>query len=300
MTKRSIGPAAHPPSRHPADDLTRSAGRKRDQWRRQRMAASALAIVAYSVIGAVVSPDLGSGALTVEAGDARVLPLSSGASVGLDFSGGAVVPDRADTGAGARGEETAHPVHAVATVVGTFAEMAAESVPADGTGTVAAGGGSATRAAPVADEPEPAPAPSPPTPEPDPDRESVAPEAVSPVPVTPAAPPAPATEPTVIAVHAAPAAAPSGSAEEAIATFFLDVYDQAVTVATCESGLDPAAVSSGGGNHGLFQINNVHRAAFEAATGTAFDPGVYDPYLNAQFARQLFDGSGWEPWACQP
>lgn len=280
MTKRFTGPATHPPSRHPADDLARSAGRKRDHWRRQRMAAGALAIVAYSIIGAVVSPDLGSGALNVETGDAPVRPLSSGASVGLDLGAdlSSVVPDGAETGAGARGGEMDHPVDAVATVVGTFAEMAAETMPADGTGTVAAGEAAMTLAAPVASEPEPA----------------------APAPATQAAPPAAAIEPTVIAVHATPAAAPSSSAEDAIATFFLDVYDQAVTVATCESGLDPGAISSGGGNHGLFQINDVHRAAFEAATGTGFDPGVYDPYLNAQFARQLFDGSGWEPWACQP
>ena len=27
---------------------------------------------------------------------------------------------------------------------------------------------------------------------------------------------------------------------------------------------------------------------------------VYDAYYNAQFARHLYDNSGWQPWACRP
>lgn len=123
-------------------------------------------------------------------------------------------------------------------------------------------------------------------------------------PPAPAPAPAPAPEPVVQAVPApapepAPAPAPSGSAEEAIAAWFPDVYDQAVAVASCESGMDPGAVSSGGGNHGLFQINNVHRGSFEAVTGQPWSE-VYNAYYNAQFARHLYDSSGWRPWACQP
>jgi len=76
--------------------------------------------------------------------------------------------------------------------------------------------------------------------------------------------------------------------------------DAAVRVARCESNLNPAAVSPGGGNHGLFQINNVHAATFEAVTGAPWASGRYDAGKNAQFARWLYDSSGWGPWTCKP
>ena len=75
--------------------------------------------------------------------------------------------------------------------------------------------------------------------------------------------------------------------------------EAATRVATCESGLDPGAVSAGGGNHGLFQINSVHAAQFEAVTGEPWS-AVYDAGKNAQFARWLYDSSGWGPWTCKP
>lgn len=73
----------------------------------------------------------------------------------------------------------------------------------------------------------------------------------------------------------------------------------AESVAWCESGMNPNAVSSGGGNHGLFQINSVHRGAFEAVTGQPWG-AVYDPYWNAVFAKHLYSQSGWQPWGCKP
>ena len=63
--------------------------------------------------------------------------------------------------------------------------------------------------------------------------------------------------------------------------------------------MNPGAMSAGGGNHGLFQINNVHRSSFESVTGRPW-ADVYDAGANAQFARHLYDRSGWDPWACQP
>jgi hypothetical protein len=69
-------------------------------------------------------------------------------------------------------------------------------------------------------------------------------------------------------------------------------------VARCESGLNPGAVSAGGGNHGLFQINSVHRSAFTSVTGQPWD-AVYNAYYNAQFARHLYNSSGWQPWGCR-
>jgi Lysozyme like domain len=73
----------------------------------------------------------------------------------------------------------------------------------------------------------------------------------------------------------------------------------ATRVAECESGMNPAAVSAGGGNHGLFQINSVHRGAFESLTGQPWT-AVYDAQWNTKFAKHLHDQAGWQPWTCQP
>jgi hypothetical protein len=125
--------------------------------------------------------------------------------------------------------------------------------------------------------------------------------APAPVQAAPAAVEAPAPEPEpepAPAPEPVAAPAPSGAAEEAIAAWFPENYDRAVQIASCESGMNPGAVSRGGGNHGLFQINNVHQGAFESVTGVSFFDGVYNAYYNAQFARHLYDNSGWSPWAC--
>jgi hypothetical protein len=91
------------------------------------------------------------------------------------------------------------------------------------------------------------------------------------------------------------------SAEGWIAAFWPDNYQEARSVAWCESRLDPNAVSPGGANHGTFQINVVHRASFEQVMGQPFNPGIYDPAANAMFARWLYDQSGgWGPWSCRP
>ena len=75
--------------------------------------------------------------------------------------------------------------------------------------------------------------------------------------------------------------------------------DAAVSVADCESSLNPNAVSSGGGNHGLFQINNVHADDFASVTGRPWSDR-YDARANTVFAKWMFDRSGWGPWACSP
>ena len=86
--------------------------------------------------------------------------------------------------------------------------------------------------------------------------------------------------------------------QDAVTIAFGPLADQAMGVANCESGLDPNAVSSGGGNWGLFQINTVHRDSFEAVTGQPWS-NVVDPYANANFAAWLYNQSGgWGPWAC--
>lgn len=72
---------------------------------------------------------------------------------------------------------------------------------------------------------------------------------------------------------------------------------QAQRVAKCESELNPNAVSPTN-DHGLFQINAVHRAAFSRVTGLAWSH-VYDAYANARYARDLYNRQGWSPWTCR-
>lgn len=87
--------------------------------------------------------------------------------------------------------------------------------------------------------------------------------------------------------------------EQTIRALFPENGDDAVVVASCESTLDPGAVSPGGANLGLFQINRVHRADFEQVTGQPWS-SVFDPFWNTVYARHLYDGQGWRPWTCQP
>jgi hypothetical protein len=95
----------------------------------------------------------------------------------------------------------------------------------------------------------------------------------------------------------AAASAPAGSVEAIIQRHFGAAAPAAIRVARCESGLNPRAVSPGGGNHGLFQINNVHRGTFESVTGAPWS-AVYDAETNTRFARWLYGQQGWGPWAC--
>lgn len=113
------------------------------------------------------------------------------------------------------------------------------------------------------------------------------PVAAPPVVTTPTAEPEPEPAPPV----------PSGSVEEAIAMYFGDVYQQAWNVSGCESGHDPSAVSPGGGNWGLFQINVVHKRRV-ANMGYSWDQ-ILDPFVNAAVARAIYDEQGWGPWTCR-
>ncbi|MFA5566184.1 MAG: transglycosylase SLT domain-containing protein [Acidimicrobiia bacterium] len=72
--------------------------------------------------------------------------------------------------------------------------------------------------------------------------------------------------------------------------------DQAIRVAQCESNLQPGAVSPGGGNWGLFQINKVHTGRV-AAHGFAWSEMLY-PWQNAVVAADLWAEAGWQPWSC--
>lgn len=73
--------------------------------------------------------------------------------------------------------------------------------------------------------------------------------------------------------------------------------ESAVGVARCESTLRPWAVSPGGGNWGLFQINTVHRGRV-AAMGYSWSQ-ITDPWVNSRVAHALWSEQGWGPWACR-
>ncbi|CAN5718535.1 hypothetical protein BH20ACT2_BH20ACT2_04680 [soil metagenome] len=91
---------------------------------------------------------------------------------------------------------------------------------------------------------------------------------------------------------------PQEFAAVAIHREFPEVEQQATAIAKCESGLDPAAVSPGGGNVGLFQINTVHRGLV-ADLGYSWDQ-LTDPSVNASVARVIYDqANGWGPWSCK-
>lgn len=75
------------------------------------------------------------------------------------------------------------------------------------------------------------------------------------------------------------------------------LVDQANRIAYCESKYDPGAVSATN-DHGLFQINAVHREQFERVTGQPWS-AVYDPHWNSVYAKWLYDQQGWSPWSCR-
>ena len=89
------------------------------------------------------------------------------------------------------------------------------------------------------------------------------------------------------------------SVEDAIAAWFPHIYDEARSVAECESNLDPEAHNPNG-YHGLFQIGDGHRDAFEQVTGQPWSE-IYTAYHNSQYARHLYDQyDSWQPWGCKP
>ncbi len=105
-----------------------------------------------------------------------------------------------------------------------------------------------------------------------------------------------AAEAAAAEAAAVPAAAP-GSVQDIIARYFGGQTQKALAVARCESGLNPGAVSPGGGNHGLFQINSVHSGQFQSVTGAPWS-ARYDADANTRFAHWLWSQQGWGPWAC--
>jgi hypothetical protein len=83
--------------------------------------------------------------------------------------------------------------------------------------------------------------------------------------------------------------APSGDIAKLIYdTFGEKEYKTALAVATAESHLRPDALgknNNGTTDCGVFQINSIHGLE-----------DCKDPHKNIEYAKQLFDRAGWNPW----
>lgn len=85
---------------------------------------------------------------------------------------------------------------------------------------------------------------------------------------------------------------------EIVAFYFGDHADQANDVVECESHHQADAVSPDGANHGMWQINNVHRRRFVEVTGQPWGE-VYNPVHASRYARWLYDQTGdFSAWTC--
>lgn len=74
---------------------------------------------------------------------------------------------------------------------------------------------------------------------------------------------------------------------------FPETPNTAVAIAKCESGLNPEATNTSNKNgtidRGIMQINSIHDT-------NGYD--LYDVQDNLEFARKLYEESGWQPWVC--
>jgi hypothetical protein len=108
----------------------------------------------------------------------------------------------------------------------------------------------------------------------------------------PAAPPA--------ARPAAPASAPAtstGGIAAEIRAVFGPYGNQAVAVATCESGLNPNAANPNSTARGVFQFLS---STWATTSYAGYSP--FNAWANIQAAHQVFarDGYSWREWVCQP
>ena len=112
--------------------------------------------------------------------------------------------------------------------------------------------------------------------------------------------PQPTPKPPALAVLAAAAAPVPLDGLEGIICSKPWPCDQAIAVASCESGLDRNGRLDGdwatnGNNYGLFQINGIH-----ADLWPDFYTSWMDPATNIEWAFEIWSASGWRPWSCQP
>lgn len=86
---------------------------------------------------------------------------------------------------------------------------------------------------------------------------------------------------------------------EAIARYFPDVFDEAIAVFTCESGVnqfrrDGSVVTSPTSDYGVSQINKIH-----LKKSKELGQDIFTLNGNLGFARYLYDIYGWSPWVCK-
>jgi len=118
---------------------------------------------------------------------------------------------------------------------------------------------------------------------------------------------APGTTETVVANIRAQEAADAARRPSTPAAIIRDVFgaegDRAVRVATCESELNPRAVSPTG-DHGILQINAKTWARPNHPDPVAQWIGrnwhnVYDVRTNAMMALKIRQAYGWQMWSCK-
>ena len=118
---------------------------------------------------------------------------------------------------------------------------------------------------------------------------------------------APGTTETVVAHIRAQEAADAARRPSTPAAIIRDVFgaegNRAVRVATCESELNPRAVSPTG-DHGILQINAKTWARPNHPDPVAQWIGrnwhnVYDVRTNAMMALRIRQAYGWQMWACK-
>ncbi len=98
----------------------------------------------------------------------------------------------------------------------------------------------------------------------------------------------------------ATACTPEVISEQAIRTTFpASVQEKAIRVATCESRMQPDAVSRSG-DYGLFQINKVTWEKTVKGWGYTWDE-MFDAEANADVAYRIYKlaGNSWSPWSCR-
>jgi hypothetical protein len=116
----------------------------------------------------------------------------------------------------------------------------------------------------------------------------------------PAPEPPPEPEPEPVVEAAVPVFVPPEGGLEAIVCAMPWPCDEAIAVASCESGLDSNGRLDGnwatnGSDYGLFQIRYIH-----AWRWADFYDAWMDPNRNTQWAFEIWSESGWRPWACRP
>ena len=77
-----------------------------------------------------------------------------------------------------------------------------------------------------------------------------------------------------------------------------DLEDEAIRIATRESGLIPTVRNSC--CYGLFQIYYAVNKTWLASIGVTSATQLYDPTVNASAALSLYNVRGWAPWALAP